>query len=91
MSYYFVINTLMFLIKQITCIIQVILCSETEGFTLGWMLDIFKGWPVGDTDSLGIIASLCSVHVQFKTLQNSGTNLCFCSEKDDLESCFLDP
>lgn len=35
LSYYFHTNSLIFLIKQIACIIQVILCSETEDFMLG--------------------------------------------------------
>lgn len=35
LSYHFHIKSLMFLIKQIACIILVILCSETEGVILG--------------------------------------------------------
>lgn len=49
------------------------------------------GWPVGDSDSLGVVASLC-VHVQFKTLCSSSINSCFWNEGYYyLEFCFPDP
>jgi len=41
------------------------------------------GRPVGDSGSLGVVASLYYMHVQFKTLENCSTNLCFWSEEDD--------